>query len=218
VSRLLQCRAHLILCLRADEKLRIEQIKEGNRTKTVIVQPKDMPPNERWVPICEKRFMFEMTLSLILTPANPGVPVPIKLQAQHRDAVPLDKQLSEETGRKLAAWAAGGATPSISPARAPEPAEPAASSTRQHQKPSGSTTDDAAGPSESERTYIKKWDDLLETTEGEAAIRQLGTAWNSEAEKEMRRVVFGGQTPELGALVGRVKVKMNSLKKTGAPA
>lgn len=114
VNRLLQCRAHLILCLRAEEKLRIEQQKDDRgRNKTVIIQPKDLPENERWVPICEKRFMFEMTLSIVLTPQKPGIPVPIKLQAQHREAVPLDKHLSEETGRQLAAWARGG-TPSKS--------------------------------------------------------------------------------------------------------
>lgn len=108
VSRLLQCRAHLILCLRADEKIRIEKVKDDrSRERTVIVQPKDMPPNERWVPICEKRFMYEMTLSFILTPQRPGFPIPIKLQAQHRAAVPLDQQLSESTGRALAAWARG---------------------------------------------------------------------------------------------------------------
>lgn len=109
VSRLLQCRAHLILCMRAEEKIRIEKAKdERGRERTVIVQPKDMPANERWVPICEKRFMFEMTISLILTPQSPGIPVPIKLQAQHRGAVQLDRYLDEETGRALAAWACGG--------------------------------------------------------------------------------------------------------------
>ena len=109
VSRLLQCRAHIILCLRADEKIRIDKIKdERGRERTVIVQPKDMPPVERWVPICEKRLMYEMTLSFVLTPQAPGVPIPIKLQAQHRAAVPLDKPLSEETGQALAEWARGG--------------------------------------------------------------------------------------------------------------
>lgn len=109
VNRLLQCRAHLILCLRADEKIRIEKVKdERGRERTVIVQPKDMPPAERWVPICEKRFMYEMTLSLVLTPLAPGIPIPIKLQEQHRDALPIDRQLSEQTGRQLATWARGG--------------------------------------------------------------------------------------------------------------
>jgi len=108
VSRLLQSRAHLIICMRADEKIRMEQIEDDRgRKKTVIIQPKDLPVEERWVPICERRFPYELTLSAILTPTHPGVPIPIKLQAQHRDAVPLDRPLSEETGRALAAWARG---------------------------------------------------------------------------------------------------------------
>lgn len=114
VSRLLQCRAHLILCFRADEKMRMETVEEkGSNGKTykrtVITQPKDLPPGERWVPICERRMPYEMTLSCILTPDRPGFPIPIKLQAQHRHAVPEDTLLSEETGRALAEWARGGA-------------------------------------------------------------------------------------------------------------
>lgn len=114
VSRLLQCRAHLIICMRADEKIRMEQIEEEGRNgqkykKTVITQPKDLPIEERWVPICEKRFPYELTLSLLLTPVNPGVPIPLKLQEQHKPAVPLDKRLSEDTGAQLALWARGGA-------------------------------------------------------------------------------------------------------------
>lgn len=112
VSGLLQCRAHLIICLRADEKMRIEQVEEKGRNgqtykKTNIIQPKDLPPEERWVPICEKRFMYEMTLSLVLTPQNPGIPVPVKLQAQHRPALPLDRHVSEQAGEMLALWSAG---------------------------------------------------------------------------------------------------------------
>jgi hypothetical protein len=109
VSRLLQCRAHLVICMRAEEKLRMETIEEGGRKKTVIIQPKDLPPAERWVPIVERRFPYELTTSLLLTPAKPGFPIPIKLQDQHRAAVPLDRPLSEETGRQLAEWARGGA-------------------------------------------------------------------------------------------------------------
>lgn len=108
VNRLLQCRAHIILCLRAEEKLLIEQITdERGRKKTVITQAKDLPPNQRWTPICEKRFMFEMTVSLIVSPDKPGVPVPVKIQEQHLPAFPLDQQISERTGEMLAAWASG---------------------------------------------------------------------------------------------------------------
>ena len=116
VSRLLQCRAHLVICLRAEEKMRMETVEEegsnGRKYKrTVIIQAKDLPPEERWSPITERRFPYELGLSLILTPQNPGFPVPVKLQAQHRPMVPPDRQLSIETGRALAAWARGGAAP-----------------------------------------------------------------------------------------------------------
>lgn len=119
VSRLLQCRAHLIICLRADEKMRIEKIKDDRgREKTVIVQPKDMAPKDRWAPICEKRLPYEMTLSFILTPDRPGFPIPIKLQEQHRSAIPLDAPLSEESGRLLSEWAAGGSAAPALPTEA----------------------------------------------------------------------------------------------------
>lgn len=116
VSRLLQCRAHLIICLRADEKMRIEKVKDDRgREKTVIVQPKDMKPEDRWSPICEKRFPYEMTLSFVLSPDKPGFPVPIKLQEQHRAAIPLTSPLSEDSGRQLAVWAQGGTVAPLQP-------------------------------------------------------------------------------------------------------
>jgi len=109
VARLLQCRAHLVMCLRADEKMRIEKVKDdAGRERTVFIQAKDLPLKERWSPICERRFPYELGLSLILTPQQPGVPVPVKLQEQHREMVPLDRQLSIETGAALAEWARGG--------------------------------------------------------------------------------------------------------------
>jgi hypothetical protein len=121
VSRLLQCRAHLILCFRADEKMRIEKVTdERGRTKTVIIQAKDLPPNERWTPICERRLPYELTLSLILTPQNPGYPVPVKLQDQHRAFLPLDKLVSADAGRQLAAWARGDAPAPATPGASPE--------------------------------------------------------------------------------------------------
>jgi len=117
VSRLLQCRAHLILCFRADEKMRIEKVTDDRgRTKTVIIQAKDLPPNERWSPICERRLPYELTLSLILTPQNPGYPVPVKLQDQHAAFLPLDRQVNVEAGRRLAAWARGDAPAAPDPA------------------------------------------------------------------------------------------------------
>jgi hypothetical protein len=42
--------------------------------------------------------------------SRPGVPIPIKLQSQHRPLFPLDKPITRETGRRLAEWARGGSS------------------------------------------------------------------------------------------------------------
>ncbi|HEY8751627.1 MAG TPA: AAA family ATPase [Tepidisphaeraceae bacterium] len=100
MNALLQCRASIIFCLRADEK--IEILRENGKT---VVRPLG------WMPICEKRFMFEMTASFTLTPDRPGIPhfdLPHKLQQQHRAFFPEGKPISEESGRMLAEWARGG--------------------------------------------------------------------------------------------------------------
>lgn len=105
VSRLLQIRAHLILCFRAEEK--VDMIR-GDDGKMKIV-PKVSPTGlNGWIPICEKNLPFELTASFLLTADAPGVPKPIKLQSQHRPLFPLDEPISEESGRRIAEWAAGG--------------------------------------------------------------------------------------------------------------
>lgn len=105
VQQLLRTRAHVILCLRAEDK--IEIVKDAqNRT---VVRPKEsLTGAQGWIPICEKRLPFEATISLLLTADAPGVPKPIKLERRHADLVPLDKPLDETVGAALAAWAAGG--------------------------------------------------------------------------------------------------------------
>jgi hypothetical protein len=103
VQQLLRSRAHVILCLRAEDK--IEIVKQGDKT---VVRPKEsLIGAEGWIPICEKRLPFEATISLLLLQGNPGVPVPIKLERRHTDLVSTSEQLSEETGKRLAAWAKG---------------------------------------------------------------------------------------------------------------
>ncbi|WP_298967682.1 AAA family ATPase [uncultured Methylobacterium sp.] len=100
MGALLQCRATLIFCLRADEKIEIIRGEDG-RTQ---VRPLG------WTPICEKRFMYEMTASFTLSPASPGKPqfdLPHKLQEQHRGFFPKGRFIDEECGRALAAWARG---------------------------------------------------------------------------------------------------------------
>ena len=121
VQQLLRTRAHVILCLRAEDK--IEIVKQGDRT---VVQPKSsLVGIEGWIPICEKRLPFEATISLLLTADQPGVPKPVKLERRHRELVALDKPLDEETGKRLASWAAGAA-----PASPAVPSSPVAAGTQ----------------------------------------------------------------------------------------
>ncbi len=117
VQRLLQIRAHLILCFRAEEK--VDMIKEDGKTKIV---PKEGPGGFKgWLPICEKNLPYELTASFLLMAEKPGVPVPMKLQEQHRPLFPLDKPITEESGQRIAEWARGGVAPTKpAPAAAPE--------------------------------------------------------------------------------------------------
>jgi AAA domain len=106
INHLIQLRVHLVFCLRAEEKIKFvkQQMEENGRKyeKTQIV-------NAGWLPICEKRFMYEMTCSMMVLPDNPGKPVPIKIQDQHRHAFPEDQFISERSGELMRLWALGNA-------------------------------------------------------------------------------------------------------------
>lgn len=105
VTRLLQVQAHVVLAFRAEPKV---EVGPGN---TIIPKP-SLTGLDGWIPITEKMLPYELTASFLLMADTPGVPRPIKLQAQHREFVPLDRPLDESVGKQLAAWAAGGSAPS----------------------------------------------------------------------------------------------------------
>ncbi len=104
VQSLLQIRAHLILCFRAEEKVEISKDANG---KTVIIPKVTKTGLDGWALIAEKTLPFELTASFLLTADAPGIPKPIKLEQQHRVLFPLDKPLGEDAGREIAAWSAG---------------------------------------------------------------------------------------------------------------
>jgi AAA domain len=104
VQRLLQVRAHLIICFRAEEK--VEMIKDSNG-KMQIVPKTSLTGINGWIPVCEKNLPFELTASFLLTADAPGMPKPIKLEDQHKVMFPLDKPINEESGKKVSAWAGG---------------------------------------------------------------------------------------------------------------
>ncbi len=128
VSRLLQVRAHIILCFRAEQKVDIVTV--NGRTE---VQPKRLASGfSDWIPICDKNMLYELTASFLLTPEHPGIAKPIKLEQQHRELLNLAAPLDEQAGEKLAAWAKGGEAPRTEPEHvehesshqpAPEPLE-----------------------------------------------------------------------------------------------
>ena len=104
VQRLLQVRAHLILCFRAEPK--IEMAKENG--KTVIREKASLTGYRGWIPVTEKNLPFELTASFMFLADQPGVPHPIKLPEQLRPFIPLDQPITEASGVALAAWARGG--------------------------------------------------------------------------------------------------------------
>jgi hypothetical protein len=113
VQKLLQLRAHLILCFRAEEKIEIvklndrgEVVDKGGKT---VVRPKETATGrDGWVPVCEKTLPYELTASFLMLATRPGYPLPIKLQEQHRALFPLDKPIGRSAGEAIARWAAGG--------------------------------------------------------------------------------------------------------------
>lgn len=119
IQKLLQVRAHLILCFRAEPK--IEMVRKDGHW---VIEPKQSPIGlDGWIPICEKNMPYELTASFLLIADRPGVPHAIKLQEQHRLYFPDGQPITEKSGEALAAWALGGDAPRpVKQAPQPQPA------------------------------------------------------------------------------------------------
>lgn len=104
VSKLLQVKAHVILCLRAEQK--IEMVK-GADGKMEIRAKQSLTGLDGWIPVCDKNLPFEATCSFLFTADAPGIPKPIKLQSQHKELFPLTEQVNEQSGQRLREWASG---------------------------------------------------------------------------------------------------------------
>lgn len=108
VRWLRQCRCHVLVLMRAEEKVKLEKVTKDGKEQSVVVPI-------GWQPICEKNTPYDMTVSFMLTPDAPGVPKPIKLPEQFKAFFPSDRPITRESGRAIGAWAAG-ATASRPPA------------------------------------------------------------------------------------------------------
>lgn len=107
----------VIFCLRAEEKVRFEKVKDERtgREKNAIVQA-------GWIPICEKRFMYDMTLSLTLAPETKGKPrfdLTHKITDDHLPFFPEGQFIGRRAGELLRLWATGADLPKD--ARPPAP-------------------------------------------------------------------------------------------------
>ncbi len=106
LNGILQIPANFIFCFRAKEKIKMT----GGK---VVPQG--------FMPIAGEEFVFEMTVNALLMPHADGVPtwqsdepgerMMMKLPEQFRTVFAERRPLSEEIGRELAAWAAGGSSP-----------------------------------------------------------------------------------------------------------
>lgn len=103
MARLIQTRVHLIFCLRAQEKVKIQKKSTGKGTEVIPIG---------FQPICEKSFMFEMSGSFMLHPDRPGAPdysMPHKLNADLQAIFPDGAVVGPDAGARLRAWAETGA-------------------------------------------------------------------------------------------------------------
>jgi hypothetical protein len=143
VNRILQCRAHLIFCMHADDKLRFgeETDERSGKKKVTITQPKDIPIRERWVPICEKKFPRHLSDRLLLVPERPGYPLVQRAHDDHKKWIDEDRMIDEALGVNLAAWARGAAKQGAGPLNISQ--SPAADD---HPSPGQRTTSGGAAP------------------------------------------------------------------------
>lgn len=101
VNRLLAARCHIIICLRARERL--VQTKDG--------QGRDQIVSAGYHEIAEKNFIYEMTASVLLLPGGRKVvtkcPAPL-VPVLGEVGTESTGYLNEDTGRKIAEWVSGG--------------------------------------------------------------------------------------------------------------
>jgi ABC-type dipeptide/oligopeptide/nickel transport system ATPase subunit len=108
ITGILQLNVNLIFCFRAKEKTKP---KTGGGIQEL-----------GFMPIAGEELLFEMTVNCLLLPKSGGVPtwrsdqvgekLMMKLPKQFESAFAEQKPLDEDTGRRLAEWAKGGAASS----------------------------------------------------------------------------------------------------------
>jgi len=108
-----------------------------------------------------------------------------------------------ETGKRLADWACGTATP-LQPKTESAPSTPSTSPAGDEENGAGEVT---------WKEYVKRWDENLQSgMYDKAGPERLALAWNSEGHKKMRREMPYWPPGTLTELMGRVSKKIEELK------
>jgi len=102
VNAILLSKMHIIVCMRGKNKL--VQMKDANGKEVIV--------DTGVVPIQDPRFLFEMTVSLLMDEAT-KMPRIHKCPDEIKGLFPADKYLSVDTGKRIAEWVAGGEPVSI---------------------------------------------------------------------------------------------------------
>jgi hypothetical protein len=161
LNAMLQMSVNFILCFRAKEKMNLSG-------------PKPKPLG--WMPIAGEEFVYEMTVNCLLYPNAGGVPswqpdemgekAIIKLPGQFRGIFKDAKApLSEDIGRQLADWAAGGSPATKASASVPEEREPG-------DEPEDQPGPDPVGPPTD--TDCDAMVRIIESAANERALRTIG--------------------------------------------
>ena len=98
---LLQCDMHILACIRAREKVKVERVRGDNGKMETQFTPQGLQP------ICEKNFMFEMTASVLMHDSgrsHEAIKVPADLMA----LFPGTGYLTAETGKAIRDWLEAG--------------------------------------------------------------------------------------------------------------
>lgn len=103
IDRIVRAKTNIVICTRA--KPVMQDFKTGQNARPTKTRLKNVP----WDPAADGDLMFEMTAMFILDPKAPGCPVHrIKCADQFKTLFDPDRPMTEDTGRAMAEWAAGG--------------------------------------------------------------------------------------------------------------
>lgn len=98
VSYIIRYPVLLIICLRAEPKVKFVKVLKDGKERTEIV-------DAGYQPICEKQFMYEMLVGCMMYPDKAGVPEHVKkLEPDLEPIFPIDKQIDEQCGARLLQW------------------------------------------------------------------------------------------------------------------